>query len=358
MHVFKVATNIDRSKNEAELYLYGYIGQDKYWEDDLTEPLTDLEVVRVLRQLEQEVNRINLRINSPGGSVHHGAAIISAIQSCKVPVHTYVDGMAGSMAADIFLSCPNRHMNKTSMLMVHSISGAVYGNAVKLRKYADTLDTFDSVYIANMATITGKSEEEIRTNFYDGEDHYLSAQMCKDYGIIQEVEDYTGVPVDPSMQKLTHAELLQAWDQLMPKKSSSTWGMIGSTIFKFIFGEPASEPVKLIESAPYSQTTNAMQIDELRTSLADGTLKAEEVQKLLQELEPNQQPVDQPDLKKQIMTEVNELLKTALAQPGATRTLIASAQGDDTGMKKSDLDLFNEMMTAAASNRESIHFTH
>lgn len=358
MHIFKVATNIDRSKREAELYIYGYIGQEKFWEDDTTEPLTDLEVVKVLRQLEQEVDRINLRINSPGGSVTHGAAIISAIQSCKIPVHAYVDGMAGSMAADIFLSCTNRHMNKTSMLMVHSISAGIYGNAVKLRKYADTLDTFDNVYIANMAMITGKSEEEIRTTFYDGEDHYLSAQMCQDYGIIQEVEDYTGVPVDPAMQKLTYPEILQAWDQLMPKKSSSTWANVGSTIFKFIFGEPASEPVKLIESAPDSQTTNAMQIDELRTSLADGRLKADEVQKLLQELGHIDQQANQPDLKEQILTEVNEMLKSFMAQPGTGQTLITSAQGDDNGMKKSDLDLFNEMMTKAASNRESIHFTH
>jgi len=102
---FRIAAT-EADKSTAEIYLYGYIGQEKWWDDDPTEALTDLEVVRAIRDLEQEYSRINVRINSPGGSVMHGDPIITALRNSKAEIHTYNDGMAASMAFDIWLAVP------------------------------------------------------------------------------------------------------------------------------------------------------------------------------------------------------------------------------------------------------------
>src|SRR4030067_1527288 len=48
-------------------------------------------------------SKINLRINSPGGSVFDGTAIFNALKRHKAEVTTYIDGLAASLASVISL---------------------------------------------------------------------------------------------------------------------------------------------------------------------------------------------------------------------------------------------------------------
>jgi len=110
---FRVMTDTSEP-GAADVYLYGYIGQEKWWDDDPTEALTDLAVVKAIKDLEKSYSRINIRINSPGGSVMHGDPIISAIRNSTADIHTYNDGMAASMAFDIWVAGKNRHARRTA----------------------------------------------------------------------------------------------------------------------------------------------------------------------------------------------------------------------------------------------------
>jgi ATP-dependent Clp protease, protease subunit len=194
---YKVVTNTESSV--PEVFLYGYIGQkaDEWFGGDPEEDITDLAVVKAIRDLEQKYSRINIRINSPGGSVMHGDPIISALLSSKAEIHTYNDGIAASMAADIWIAGHVRHASINSKLMIHATASAVWGTAKDHRSAADMLDKFDSTAISTFAAATGLDEDMIRSEYYDYSDHWITAKELQKLGLITEVESYsTKSPID------------------------------------------------------------------------------------------------------------------------------------------------------------------
>ena len=202
----------DKEGNTGELYLYGYIGQkaDPFYGEDPEEDITDKAVVKAIRELEKQTARINIRINSPGGSVMHGDPIITAIRNSKAEIHTYVDGIAASMAFDIWAAAKNRHASINSKLMIHATGGLAFGTAKDMRAAADMLDKFDQSAISTFADATGMSEDEIRKKFYeDYADHWLTAKDALEMGLISEIENYeTALPV-PNPEKYSYRELLE-----------------------------------------------------------------------------------------------------------------------------------------------------
>lgn len=202
----------DKEGNTGELYLYGYIGQkaDPFYGEDPEEDITDKAVVKAIRELEKQTGRINIRINSPGGSVMHGDPIITAIRNSKAEIHTYVDGIAASMAFDIWAAAKNRHASINSKLMVHATGGFAFGTAKDMRAAADMLDKFDQSAISTFAAATGMSEDEIRSKFYDDyADHWMTAKDALEMGLIDEIEDYeTALPVQ-NPEKYSYRQLLE-----------------------------------------------------------------------------------------------------------------------------------------------------
>lgn len=169
-----------------ELLLYGFIGEYGYDEEDDMQAAT---VVKAIRELDRK-GEFNIRINSPGGSVFHGDPIVTAIRNCKNKVHTYIDGMAASMAADIWMAGDIRHMASNSKLMIHRTSTFAFGNAQQLREAADALDKFDEAAIKTFIELSGMDEETVRAEFYDYKDHWLTASDALAYGLISEVDTY------------------------------------------------------------------------------------------------------------------------------------------------------------------------
>lgn len=202
----------DKEGNTGELYLYGYIGQkaDPFYGEDPEEDITDKAVVKAIRELEKQTGRINIRINSPGGSVMHGDPIITAIRNSKAEIHTYVDGIAASMAFDIWAAAKNRHASINSKLMIHATGGLAFGTAKDMRAAADMLDKFDQSAIMTLASATDMDEDEIRSKFYDDyADHWMTAKDALEMGLIDEIEDYeTALPVQ-NPEKYSYRQLLE-----------------------------------------------------------------------------------------------------------------------------------------------------
>ena len=111
-----------KSEIEADVLIYGVIG-DSWFEESITAK----RFVSEFKELEKTCSRVNIHINSPGGSVFDGLAIFNAIQQSKVQIHTYNDGLAASMGAIILLSGGTVHSAKNALVMLHSPMGGVYG---------------------------------------------------------------------------------------------------------------------------------------------------------------------------------------------------------------------------------------
>ncbi len=252
----------DTEANVSELFLYGVIGENWWSEDDSN---TQHDFIKAFRPIDQEGHRINIRINSPGGSMYDGNAIITSIQNAKAEVHTYNDGIAASMGGGIWFSVPieRRHMAKNALLMLHSPSSYAWGNAKDLRSVADTLDKFEETFIMVMEENTHLDAATIKERYADYEDHWLTASEVLEEGFIPEIENYTSeseMPDNPTA--MTEAQLIKFYAK-KPKGDSR--------YFENLIRAMAKEKPK-----PITKNTD-MNIEEFKASLEKGDLTKEEV---------------------------------------------------------------------------------
>jgi len=104
---------------------------------------------------------IDLRLNSPGGSVFDAVAIYNALQRHEGTITVWIDGIAASAASYIAMAGDEIIMPENAFLMIHDPSGLVMGTAADMREMADTMDKIAGSMIRGYATRSGRSEDEI-----------------------------------------------------------------------------------------------------------------------------------------------------------------------------------------------------
>lgn len=77
---------------------------------------------------EIDTDVINLRINSPGGSVFDAIAIHSSLLHHPARVHTFIDGLAASAASVVAMAGDRITMMPGSEMMIHKASMMIDGN--------------------------------------------------------------------------------------------------------------------------------------------------------------------------------------------------------------------------------------
>lgn len=135
----------------TEIYVYDEIG---FW------GITAKDFARDLKQLDPK-GEINLRINSPGGSVTDGIAIYNLLKNHKAKVNTFIDGLAASMASVIAMAGDKITMPENALMMIHNPWGGAMGDADELRKTADVLDKMKTALVSAYVNKTGLADTEI-----------------------------------------------------------------------------------------------------------------------------------------------------------------------------------------------------
>lgn len=144
-----------KANKEAEILIYEQIGKD-YWDDS---GLGAKEFAEELKALG-ELDKIILRINSPGGSVFEGLAIYNTLRSHTAEKEVHIDGIAASIASVIAMS-GKVIMPENAMLMIHDPAGLVMGPAEDMRKMAETLDKIKDSLIMAYKEKSGMAEKDI-----------------------------------------------------------------------------------------------------------------------------------------------------------------------------------------------------
>lgn len=147
----KAATKQD----ELEVLVYGTVGNDEFWDD-----VTAKDFAEKLNE-NKDVKTINVRINSPGGSVFAGQAIYSMLKRHKADVNVYIDGLAASIASIIAMAGDTVYIPKNAMMMIHKPWSIAIGNSDEMRKEADVLDKVGESLVAAYQEKTGLKESEI-----------------------------------------------------------------------------------------------------------------------------------------------------------------------------------------------------
>lgn len=170
----------------ADVFIYGEI--TKYaWEEYGEVSSTSFK--NELDELGDDVEVINLYVNSPGGSVFEGVAIHNMLVRHKAKVVVHVDALAASIASVIAMAGNEIRMPKNSMLMIHNPWTFAMGNAAELRKAADDLDRIGQSAIQSYLQKSGeKLDEDMLKELLDAET-WLSADEAFTYGLCDVVEE-------------------------------------------------------------------------------------------------------------------------------------------------------------------------
>lgn len=108
------------------------------------------EFSAALDELPDDVEEIRLHINSPGGEVFEGIAILNALRTHNARVVAVVDGIAASAASFIACGADELIMARNSELMIHDAWGMCVGNAADMTSMASMLgrlsDNIASIY--------------------------------------------------------------------------------------------------------------------------------------------------------------------------------------------------------------------
>lgn len=174
-----------------EMYLYGDVEGDYYdwWED--RDVISETSANHFKQELDKypNIQKINIYINSYGGSVFEGTAIYSQLKRHPAEKIVYIDGFACSVASVIAMAGDKIIMPSNTMMMIHNAWTSASGNAEELRKAADNLDV---IMTANRQAYLNKAgdklKEEELIQMLDGET-WLTAEQCVELGLADEILD-------------------------------------------------------------------------------------------------------------------------------------------------------------------------
>lgn len=162
----------------GEIVIHGDIGWD----------VRSADVVARLADIEGDVT---VRINSGGGDVHEGLAIMNALRAHAGEVLVVVEGLAASAASFIAVGGATRLvMRPTAELMIHEAWSMADGNAADMTKAAGDLDRISAnlagIYTDRAGGTTEQWRERMRAETWFSADEALSV------GLVDAVEDARG----------------------------------------------------------------------------------------------------------------------------------------------------------------------
>lgn len=138
-------------------------------------------------EAENAKKEISFYINSPGGVVTSGLAILDTMNYIKCPVSTVVMGQAASMGS-LLLCCGakgRRFALPNSRVMIHQPSGGFQGQATDIEIHAKEILSIkarlNQIYVQQTGQPLSVIEKAMER------DNFMTAEEAKKFGLVDEV---------------------------------------------------------------------------------------------------------------------------------------------------------------------------
>lgn len=165
----------------TEVLIYDEIS---YWGVDAAEFARQLQAV--------DTKKITVRINSPGGNVYDGIAILNSLRSHDAAITTVVEGIAASAASFIAMAGDTVIMRPNAEIMIHNARGSGYGEAKDFEDMAARLTAINA-NIASIYAARGGGDLEDWLQMMDDET-WFSADEAVEAGLADRVEASSKAP--------------------------------------------------------------------------------------------------------------------------------------------------------------------
>ena len=180
----------ETAKGERAYDIYSRLLNDRiiFLGEDVNPHTANLVVAQLLFLAHEDPKKdIKLYINSPGGSVYDGLAIIDTMNYIAPDVQTIGIGLQASMGA-MLLSCGakgKRFILPNSRVMIHQPSsgteGKITDQEIALKEGIYLKKRLAEIFAKN----TGKSLDQVEKDM--DRDNWMSAEEAKKYGIVDEI---------------------------------------------------------------------------------------------------------------------------------------------------------------------------
>ncbi len=141
------------------------------------------EILNSLNELTPE-DSVKLRINSPGGKLTEGKAIINSLQNTGALITTELLSDGASMAAIMFCIGDKRIIYEHSTIMFHTFSSGYAGKGAEIESYIKHATKSNDAFFK--AHILGLTNEEIQ-KMTDGKEYWFGAKKMCERGIATHV---------------------------------------------------------------------------------------------------------------------------------------------------------------------------
>ena len=183
------------SRGERSYDIFSRLLKDRiiFLAEDVNQTSASLVVAQLLfLESEDPDKEINLYINSPGGSITDGMAIVDTINYIKCPVSTICVGMAASMGAVLLASGAKgrRFATPNAEILIHQpliAGGGLSGQTTEIKIHADHMVRTREKLNKLLSERTGQSLETIEKD--TERDNYMTAEEALKYGLIDGILD-------------------------------------------------------------------------------------------------------------------------------------------------------------------------
>lgn len=154
------------------------------------------EFIIKANMLQMSNNPLNIMINSEGGHVTDGFAIIDVMETSRIPVQTIGTGMIASMAL-LILSAGhkgNRTLTKNTEIMAHQWYGGMEGKFHELMAVTAEHMRLKDTFIKHFKRHSTMNEKQIVDILFSPSDRWLTPQECKKYGLVDRVTEFLEPP--------------------------------------------------------------------------------------------------------------------------------------------------------------------
>ena len=180
-------------RGERSYDIYSRLLNDRiiFLGEEINSVSANLVVAQLLHLESQDAEKdISLYINSPGGEVYSGLAILDTMNFIKPQVSTICVGMAASMAA-VLLSAGakgKRFCLPHSKVMIHQPMGGTgdgHTQQTDIQIMADEIKKTRDRLEGIIAKHCGKTQEQVHVDCE--RDNWLSAEEAKAYGLVDDI---------------------------------------------------------------------------------------------------------------------------------------------------------------------------
>ena len=183
------------NRGERSYDIFSRLLKDRiiFLSEDVNHVTASLVIAQLLfLESEDPDKEIFFYINSPGGSITDGMAIVDTMNYIKCPVSTMCVGLAASMGA-VLLACGEkgkRFATPNSEILIHQPligGGGLAGQTTEIKIHADHMVKTREKLNKVLSERTGQTLEQIEKD--TERDHYMTAEEALKYGLIDSILD-------------------------------------------------------------------------------------------------------------------------------------------------------------------------